>query len=386
MSWLWPGRLPLGKLVTVDGDPGVGKSTVALTFAAIVTTAGRWPDKTRCEYSGDVILLSAEDGLADTIRPRLDAAGADVAKVHAVQGVPLSEGEALRMATLADVALLRRLIKRTHARLVIIDVLMAYLPTGTDSYRDQDVRQVLARLAALAESTGCAILLLRHLKKGKDDPLYRGGGSVGIVGAARVGLLVALDPDDDTLRVLASVKNNLAPMPPSLTYRLVPDELRDVARVEWVGESEHDAHALLAEHTHDTKIQSAGGEAQQWLQDYLTTGASAPAKQRTTAAKRGTANQASRGRPANLKWLLKLRASLGSLIGRCGPRCGRNDPTRLQSRQPPQQIMLKQLVTEATAAHVTAPTGPGRCPDCGWHIATQGHHDDCSANNDEVIW
>lgn len=83
VSWLWPGRLPLGKLVTLDGDPGKGKSTLALTFGAIVTTSGVWPDRTRCEYPGDVILMSAEDGLADTVRPRLDAAGGDRTRVHA---------------------------------------------------------------------------------------------------------------------------------------------------------------------------------------------------------------------------------------------------------------------------------------------------------------
>src|SRR6478672_2140272 len=145
VSWLWPGRIPLGKLVTLDGDPGLGKSTLALSIAGPVTRAGTWPDGTICEHPGAVLLLSAEDGLADTIRPRLDAAGADVTRVHAVQGVPLdATGEALRMATLADVEMLRRLVEDTGARLVIVDVLMAYVPTGTDSHRDQDMRQVLA--------------------------------------------------------------------------------------------------------------------------------------------------------------------------------------------------------------------------------------------------
>ena len=91
VSWLWPGRIPMGKVITLDGDPGVGKSTLALTCGAVVTTGGMWPDKTHCDYPGDVILLSAEDGLADTIRPRLDAAGADTTRVHAVQGVSLSD-------------------------------------------------------------------------------------------------------------------------------------------------------------------------------------------------------------------------------------------------------------------------------------------------------
>jgi putative DNA primase/helicase len=88
---------------------------------------------------------------------------------------------------------------------------MAYIPTGVDSHRDQDVRQILARLSALSESTGCTVLLLRHLNNGKGDALYRNGGSIGIVGAARVGLLLAKDPDDEDLRVLAPLKNNLAP-------------------------------------------------------------------------------------------------------------------------------------------------------------------------------
>ena len=94
VSWLWRGRIPLGKLVTLDGDPGVGKSTLALTCGAMITTGGMWPDHTSCDYPGDVILLSAEDGLADTIRARLDAAGAETTKVHAVQGVPFDERRA----------------------------------------------------------------------------------------------------------------------------------------------------------------------------------------------------------------------------------------------------------------------------------------------------
>ncbi|ORW25171.1 hypothetical protein AWC19_08260 [Mycobacterium palustre] len=259
----------MGKLVTLDGDPGVGKSTLALTLAAMVSTGGLWPDRTSCEYPGDVILMSAEDGLADTIRPRLDAAGADVTRIHAVQGVPISEQEpdVMRMPTLGDIAQLRDTIIATNARLVIIDVLMAYIPTGVDSHRDQDVRQILARLSALAESTGCTILLLRHLNKGKGDALYRGGGSIGIVGAARVGLVLATDPDDADLRVLAPLKNNLAAAPPSLSYRLVPDDLFDVARVQWVGESLRSAAELLSEREDDKD--GTLSEVQGWLEDYL---------------------------------------------------------------------------------------------------------------------
>lgn len=289
VSWLWRGRLPVGKLVVFDGDPGVGKSTLALSFAATVTIGGTWPDGTRCDYPGDVILLSAEDGLADTVRPRLDAAGADVTRVHAVQGVRVDkDGDALRMPTLADVSMLRRLVDETMARLVIVDVLMAYVPTGTDSHRDQDMRAVLARLSKLADDTGCTILLLRHLNKSGGSPLYRGGGSIGIVGAARVGMLAAPDPDDDSRRVLAMLKNNLSPAPESLKYQLVSDgdsaSEFGVARVQWCGTSEHDARALLSED--GTGGDTTTDEAAAWLSDYLTQQGYCPSADAKRAGKR----------------------------------------------------------------------------------------------------
>lgn len=269
VSWLWPGRIPVGKLVTLDGDPGLGKSTLALAFAATITTGGAWPDGSRCEHHGAVLLMSAEDGLADTVRPRLDAAGADVSKVHAIEGVPIVDegGErTLRPPTLADLAALEDAISRTGARLLVIDVVMAYLPDGTDSHKDQDIRRVLSRLAALADRTGCTVLLLRHLNKASGrDPLYRGGGSIGIVGAARAGLLVAPDPDDPERRVLASIKSNLGAAPDSLTYRLVSEGDYGVARVQWEGVTTHTARALLApaEDSDDRR------EVDGWLRGYL---------------------------------------------------------------------------------------------------------------------
>lgn len=269
VSWLWPGRIPVGKLVTLDGDPGLGKSTLGLALAATITTGGTWPDGSHCEHPGAVLLLSAEDGLADTVRPRLDAAGADVTKVHAIEGVPIidEQGErTLRPPTLADIAALENAVSRTGARLLIIDVVMAYLPSGTDAHKDQDIRRVLSRLAALGDRTGCTILLLRHLNKASGgDPLYRGGGSIGIVGAARAGLLVAADPDDADRRVLASVKSNLGAAPDSLTYRLVSAGNYGVARVQWEGATAHTARELLA----SSDDADDRNEVDSWLRDYL---------------------------------------------------------------------------------------------------------------------
>jgi len=279
VSWLWPGRIPAGKLVTLDGDPSLGKSTLSLAFAAVVTTGGTWPDNSPCNYPGDVILLSAEDGLADTVRPRLDAAGADVTRVHAVQGVTLPDGT-LRPPTLADVDELHRLVTETGARLLVVDVLMAYLPSGTDSHKDQDIRRVLSRLSSLADNTGCTVLLLRHLNKAKGgDPMYRGGGSIGIVGAVRAGMLVAKDPDDEDLRVLACTKSNLGPEPEALTYRLTDADEHGVARVQWIGTSTHDARALLADRG-DGDDEPGGNPAAAFIFDYLmrdNVGGEAPA-------------------------------------------------------------------------------------------------------------
>lgn len=278
LQWIWPGWLPKGKLVTLDGDPGLGKSTLALDIGATVTTAGSWPDGTRCEHPGDVLLLSAEDGLADTTRPRCDAAGADVSRVHAIEGKSYLDPETgkryLSPLTLANVTDIGDAMSRVRARLLIVDVLMAFMPSGTDSHKDQDIRRVLSALAAAADANECTVLLLRHLNKAKGgDPLYRGGGSIGIVGAARSGLLVAADPDDPTRRVLASVKSNLGVKPNSLVYRLVDSPDHGVAHIEWEGASNHDAHGLLSSsQDDDPDAKSARRDVDEWLGKLLADG------------------------------------------------------------------------------------------------------------------
>jgi putative DNA primase/helicase len=271
VTWLWDGHLPAGKLVMLDGDPSVGKSTLAIDWAARLSTGAPWPDGTGCPL-GDVLVLSAEDGLADTIRPRLDAAGGDPARVHALTDVTFRDDEGnlrQRSVTLADVEQINFAIAKFGARLVIIDVLMAYLPAKVDSHKDQDIRSVLARLADLGEKTGCCILLLRHMNKSSGvNPLYRGGGSIGIVGAARAGFVAATDPDDETRRVLASTKQNLAPEPESMAYRLVGAD-NGAAKVEWLGSSTATASTLLAAHERDDE-RSERDEAVEWLIDYLS--------------------------------------------------------------------------------------------------------------------
>jgi AAA domain len=177
-----------------------------------------------------------------------------------------------RPPTLADVSQFHEAIERTKARLLIVDVLMAYLPSRVNSHRDQDIRAALHRIAETAETTGCTVLLLRHLNKSQaKSPIYRGGGSIGIVGAARAGYIVGPDPDDDTgeTRVLACIKNNLAAEPPSLTYRLEATPDSDAARVVWGEASQHSAADLLR--TANTgEDRTERNKATEWLRKYLT--------------------------------------------------------------------------------------------------------------------
>jgi len=247
VSWLWPGYLPAGKLCLLDGDPGAGKSTMTLDVAARVSTGSPMPDGAPCGRPGHVLLLSAEDGIGDTIRPRLEAAGADLTRVSVLTELLDDEQRGRPLDLSTDLAGIRPHINRVGASLVVVDPLMAFLGTGVDSHRDQDIRRALHPLANLADQTGATVLIVRHLNKSSaGSALYRGGGSIGIIGAARAAFVVATDPDDAERRVLAPTKSNLAMQPPSLLYRLVSDPDRACGRIVWEGVSVRHADELLS--------------------------------------------------------------------------------------------------------------------------------------------
>lgn len=247
VDWLWPSFLPAGKLAVLDGDPGLGKSTVTIDLAARVSRGLPMPDGSGGGVAGVVLLSSAEDGLSDTLRPRLDAAGADLSKV-----ATLDVGEA-GIVLPDDIGRIRLAIVSTGAKLAVLDPLMAYMSGRLKANSDQDVRQALAPLAQLADDTGCTILVVRHLRKSESSTaVYRGGGSIGIIGQARIGLAVAQDPDDSDRRVLMVTKSNLGPMPASLSFGLDQwsGELPDgsdygASHVVWYGQSEKTADDLL---------------------------------------------------------------------------------------------------------------------------------------------
>jgi hypothetical protein len=268
VEWLWPGRIPLGKLTLLDGDPGLGKSVLTMDLAARVSAGLSMPDGAPSAGAAGVVLLSAEDGLADTIAPRLLAAGADLSRILAL---PTVSHPARPPAIPGDMVWIKAAVQQTRAALVVVDPLMAFLSPDVNSHRDQDVRRGLLPLAALAGEMGFAVVVVRHLNKAAGgNPLYRGGGSIGIIGAARSGLLVARDPDNPDKRVLASTKCNLAKLPASLSFDLSLGEGGGL-RVGWMGESQHTAESLLAIPV-DGEEQGAVAEAAEVLRSILSDG------------------------------------------------------------------------------------------------------------------
>lgn len=240
VSWLWHGRIPLGKITLLEGDPGLGKSTISLDVAARVSRGA--PLEGDCESwpPAGVVLVGAEDGIADTLRPRLDAAGADLTRVVAFR----LERLPTLPVDLGPSGPIRAAMRAVDAALLVFDPLMAFLSSGVDSYRDQDVRLVLRELAGLAAETGAAIVIIRHLnKQSGSKALYRGGGSIGIAGAARSVLLVAADPDAPEERILAPVKSNLCAPAPALRFAL--DAIEESVRVRWLGVSGRGADELV---------------------------------------------------------------------------------------------------------------------------------------------
>lgn len=248
IRWLWPSWIPLGMLTVFDGDPGLGKSTVTIDLASRLSRGAAMPDGSPGPPTAAAVILSAEDDLARVIRPRLDAANADVARVMTLE---IEEGHDRREPAICprDLSAVESAVAQTGALLVVVDPLMAYLPADINAHRDQDVRRSLSMLRGLAERTGAAVVVIRHLNKTLGiNPIHRGGGSIGIIGAARAGIMVAADPDDPSgkARVLAVTKSNLARCPGSLRFRLVPDPGSAHPSVRWDGDSEHTPATLLA--------------------------------------------------------------------------------------------------------------------------------------------
>ena len=229
IDWLWPGRVAIGKLTILAGEPGLGKSQVAIYIASTITRSNKWIGTEVRPRRGRVLMLSAEDGLADTVRPRFDAAGGDASLVSVIRstqsaGTPGRNRGTFNLA--ADLSLLEREIERHgDVAMVIIDPLSSYM-LHVDSHRNTDVRAVLEPLEEMAERMKVAILATTHLSKGDGKAINRIIGSIAFVAAARAVFTVVEDPDEEGRRLLLHVKNNIARPQPGLAFHL---EQREIA-------------------------------------------------------------------------------------------------------------------------------------------------------------
>lgn len=272
LNWLWPGRIPLGKLTIICGDPGNGKSLITIDLAARVSTGSCFPDGAGCQQ-GSVVLLSAEDDQADTIRPRLDAAGANVKNVHWLEAVRnvTSDGKQIETAFSLerDIEALGEALYRTGARLVVIDPISAYLG-GTDSRNNSAVRGLLSPLAGLAAKYGTAVVAVTHLRKSSGTAINRIVESLAFGAAARAVWGVAKDPRDKSRRLFLAVKQNLAPESGGLAYSI--RTRKKVPRIVWSpGEIKADADLVLRGFDPGER-RSERAEAMEWLEGLLSDG------------------------------------------------------------------------------------------------------------------
>jgi hypothetical protein len=244
VSWLWTERIPLGKLLILDGDPDLGKSLLALDLCARLSTGRPFPDGRPGPAPANALVLSAEDTAADTIVPRLRRLGADMGRVVVWQRERDDEDWPWHFPSHID--RLDDALRRADARLAVIDPIMAFLDASVLCASDQSVRRALAPLIQMADKHRCALLMHRHLnKQGGGRALYRGLGSIAFVAACRAALMVARDPLVPGRCVLAQVKNSLAGPQPSLAYQLSAAD-GGLPTVEWLGTSPVSADDLVA--------------------------------------------------------------------------------------------------------------------------------------------
>jgi len=261
VRWLWEPYIPRRKVTLLEGDPAAGKTWFALKLTAIVTRGSGWPDENgnpgQLFEPGNVLYLSCEDGLGDTLRPRLDAAGADVSRVTALRG--RMDGQTL---TLECLDTLRMAIEQVQPALMVIDPIQGFLGK-IDMHRANEVRPLMAGLGKLAEEFDVAVVCIRHLRKsGADKASHRGLGSIDFTAHARSVLLAGQDPNDPDTRAIVHLKSSLAPEGPSVGYSLATGVFK------WTGWTELGASDLFA----PERKSSARDDAKLFLEDALAVG------------------------------------------------------------------------------------------------------------------
>ena len=278
IEWLFYPFIPYGKVIIIQGDPGEGKTTVVLQIIAKLTKGEAILSETsegKSEEIGvepiNVIYQTAEDGLGDTIKPRLLAAGADCSRVLVIddQDQPL---------TMVD-ARLEEAIIQTKARLVVLDPIQGFLGVGVDMHRANEIRPLMKRISVLAEKYQCAIILIGHMNKNSNGKSsYRGLGSIDFQAAARGVLIVGRVKDEPEIRVICHVKSSLAPEGDAIAFRLDKEK-----GFHWIGKYDISVEDLLSGDGRGQKIRSA----KEFLKEILANGSMEQAKIAEEAEERG---------------------------------------------------------------------------------------------------
>ena len=271
VEFLWYPYIPYGKITIIQGDPGEGKTTAVLRIAALLTKGEKLPEDDQEREPVNVIYQTAEDGLGDTIKPRLLAAGADCSRVMVIDDND-------RALTMMD-ARLEEAIIQTKARLVVLDPIQGFLGAEVDMHRANEIRPLMKRVAVLAEKYHCAIILIGHMNKNSNGKSsYRGLGSIDFQAAARSVLIVGRIKDEPEVRVVCHTKSSLAPEGKAIAFRLDKNN-----GFEWIGEYDISADELLNGEGKGQKTR----KAKEFLLEILADGGMAQKKIEEEAEKLG---------------------------------------------------------------------------------------------------
>lgn len=306
VKWYWPNYLAASVITVLDGDPGIGKSFLAMHVATQFSVGGSLPRQDKLKPS-KVIYATMEDDPNFTIRPRIDAMGGNPENIFVQSRFsPFDEG---------GMKALSRAVEEVQPRLLVIDPLYSFVGAGADIYRPNEIRQVLTEVQQIADVSSAAVLAIRHLRKMKaDKAIYQGAGAIDVIGVARCGLLVAQDPNDPSLKVIAHSKHNLSERMASLTYRLSGGGEGRQPRFEWAGTSGLTADDLLGAGSGSGT--NARKEAKDFLREVLADGERPAAEIQSMAEDEGfserTLKRAKRdlgiaSRLSKDKWLWRLK-------------------------------------------------------------------------------
>ena len=278
INWLWEDYIAKGTFTLITGEPDLGKSQITLSMTAIVTTGGNWPvSGEKCE-EGNVIILSDEDNLEKTIRPRLEANGANLEKIHYLDGIGKgdSNSDCELFNLKSNLTQLETMINEIKGiSMIVIDPLSAYL-AGVDTYNNKDVRSMLAPLSKLAGRYDIAIVCVEHPPKSSNGrAMNQVGGSIAFVAASRSAYLVSKDPEDEERRLFLKIKNNLSNYSGGISFTVESHKLPNgigISKVLWGDEPVKITADEVLAYYNQTEFQHKKESRKKWLQEELADG------------------------------------------------------------------------------------------------------------------